>query len=191
MSGNSSSGGEDMDPHAAHAMMSINKLFPALLECFGIILCGYIAGRANIITSTQAKGLGNFVSKFALPALLFKNMVELDFGDVIWPFLWSVLIAKVSVFCIVCVLTLFVASPASRFSKAGLYSIFATQSNDFALGYPIGKYCTPSPNRLVCVCPILRLFPQQCIFISVCSSALGTRCAAFSASIRRLFGEVS
>ncbi|CAL8267938.1 unnamed protein product [Lota lota] len=117
--------------------MSINKLFPALLECFGIILCGYIAGRANIITSTQAKGLGSFVSKFALPALLFKNMVELDFGDVIWPFLWSVLIAKVSVFCIVCVLTLFVASPASRFSKAGLFSIFATQSNDFALGYPI------------------------------------------------------
>ena len=142
MSGNSSSssGGEDdMDPHGA--TMSINKLFPALLECFGIILCGYVAGRANVITSTQAKGLGNFVSKFALPALLFKNMVVLDFGNVIWPFLWSVLIAKVFVFCIVCVLTLFVASPASRFSKAGLFSIFATQSNDFALGYPIGEYC--------------------------------------------------
>uniref|UniRef100_A0A8P4K1K2 G protein-coupled receptor 155a n=1 Tax=Dicentrarchus labrax TaxID=13489 RepID=A0A8P4K1K2_DICLA len=112
-------------------------LFPALLECFGIILCGYIAGRTNIITSTQAKGLGNFVSKFALPALLFKNMVLLDFGNVIWPFLWSILIAKVSVFVIVCVLTLIVASPESRYSKAGLFSIFATQSNDFALGYPI------------------------------------------------------
>ncbi|XP_046902225.1 integral membrane protein GPR155 isoform X2 [Hypomesus transpacificus] len=117
--------------------MSIDKLFPALLECFGIILCGYIAGRTNIITSTQAKGLGNFVSKFALPALLFKNMVLLDFGNVIWPFLWSILIAKVSVFFIVCLLTLLVASPDSRFSKAGLFSIFATQSNDFALGYPI------------------------------------------------------
>ncbi|XP_062313839.1 lysosomal cholesterol signaling protein isoform X1 [Osmerus eperlanus] len=117
--------------------MSIDKLFPALLECFGIILCGYIAGRTNVITSTQAKGLGNFVSKFALPALLFKNMVLLDFGNVIWPFLWSILIAKVSVFFIVCLLTLLVASPDSRFSKAGLFSIFATQSNDFALGYPI------------------------------------------------------
>ncbi|GAA6231177.1 integral membrane protein GPR155 isoform X1 [Lates japonicus] len=117
--------------------MSIDRLFPALLECFGIILCGYVAGRANIITSTQAKGLGNFVSKFALPALLFKNMVLLDFGNVIWPFLWSILIAKVSVFVIVCVLTLVVASPESRYSKAGLFSIFATQSNDFALGYPI------------------------------------------------------
>ncbi|XP_037543049.1 integral membrane protein GPR155 [Nematolebias whitei] len=121
----------------APASMSIDKLLPALLECFGIILCGYIAGRTNIITSTQAKGLGNFVSKFALPALLFKNMVLLDFGDVIWPFLWSILIAKVCVFFIVCVLTLIVASPDSRFSKAGLFSIFATQSNDFALGYTI------------------------------------------------------
>ncbi|KAG2459372.1 GP155 protein, partial [Polypterus senegalus] len=116
--------------------MSIDKLFPALLECFGIILCGYIAGRANIITSSQAKGLGNFVSKFALPALLFKNMVLLDFANVIWSFLWSILIAKVTVFVIVCVLTLLVASPDSRLSKAGLFSIFATQSNDFALGYP-------------------------------------------------------
>lgn len=119
--------------------MAIDRLLPALLECFGIILCGYIAGRAHIITPTQSKGLGNFVSKFALPALLFKNMVLLDFGDVIWPFLWSILIAKVSIFCVVCVLTLLVANRDSRFSKAGLFSIFATQSNDFALGYPIGK----------------------------------------------------
>lgn len=128
------------DFSALSSSMSIDKLFPALLECFGIILCGYVAGRANIITSTQAKGLGNFVSKFALPALLFKNMVLLDFGNVIWPFLWSILIAKVTVFVLVCVLTLLVASPDSRYSKAGLFSIFATQSNDFALGYPIGKY---------------------------------------------------
>lgn len=57
--------------------------------------------RADIITGSQAKGLGNFVSKFALPALLFKNMVLLDFGDVIWAFLWSVLVAKVGVcFCV-------------------------------------------------------------------------------------------
>ncbi|KAL3969963.1 wingless-type MMTV integration site family, member 2 [Sarotherodon galilaeus] len=128
---------EELDSSALSSTMSIDRLFPALLECFGIILCGYIAGRANIITSTQAKGLGSFVSKFALPALLFKNMVLLDFGNVIWPFLWSILIAKVCVFFLVCILTLIVASPVSRYSKAGLFSIFATQSNDFALGYPI------------------------------------------------------
>lgn len=60
-------------------------------------ICVYLSLRADLITESQAKGLGNFVSKFALPALLFKNMVLLDFGDVIWAFLWSVLVAKVSV----------------------------------------------------------------------------------------------
>ncbi|KAM9803436.1 lysosomal cholesterol signaling protein [Syngnathus typhle] len=131
--------GDPTDPSVPSSRISIEKLLPALFQCFGIILCGYIAGRARIITSSQAKGLGNFVSKFALPALLFKNMVLLDFGNVIWPFIWSILIAKASVFAIVCVLTLVVSSPESRYSKAGLYSIFATQSNDFALGYPIVK----------------------------------------------------
>lgn len=119
--------------------MSISKLFPALLQCFGIILCGYIAGRVNVITSTQAKGLGNFVSRFALPALLFKNMVILNFSNVNWSFLYSILVAKASVFFLVCILTFFIVTPESRFSKAGLFPIFATQSNDFALGYPIGK----------------------------------------------------
>uniref|UniRef100_A0A4W2H8F2 G protein-coupled receptor 155 n=1 Tax=Bos indicus x Bos taurus TaxID=30522 RepID=A0A4W2H8F2_BOBOX len=130
--------------------MSITRLFPALLECFGIVLCGYIAGRANVITSTQAKGLGNFVSRFALPALLFKNMVVLNFSNVDWSFLYSILIAKASVFFVVCILTLLVASPDSRFSKAGLFPIFATQSNDFALGYPIVEalYQTTYPEYL-------------------------------------------
>ncbi|NXT87954.1 GP155 protein, partial [Anhinga rufa] len=130
--------------------MSISRLFPALLECFGIILCGYIAGRANIITATQAKGLGNFVSRFALPALLFKNMVVLNFSNVNWSFLYSILVAKAAVFFLVCVLTLLVASPENRFSKAGLFPIFATQSNDFALGYPIVEalYQTTYPEYL-------------------------------------------
>lgn len=130
---------EQRDASAFHSTVSIGKLFPALLQCFGIILCGYIAGRANIITSTQAKGLGNFVSMFALPALLFKNMVLLNFDHVVWSFLWGILLAKLCVFAIVCVLTLVMSCPDSRYSKAGLFSVFATQSNDFALGYPIGR----------------------------------------------------
>uniref|UniRef100_F6YFF0 G protein-coupled receptor 155 n=1 Tax=Ornithorhynchus anatinus TaxID=9258 RepID=F6YFF0_ORNAN len=83
------------------ASLNMSKSFP--IRMLGIILCGYIAGRANIITATQAKGLGNFVSRFALPALLFKNMVVLNFSNVNWSFLYSILVAKASVFFIVCV----------------------------------------------------------------------------------------
>ncbi|XP_030235649.1 LOW QUALITY PROTEIN: integral membrane protein GPR155-like [Gadus morhua] len=56
----------------------------------------------------------------------------------------------VTVFALVCTLTLMVASPDTRYSKAGLYAIFATQSNDFALGYPIvdALYRTTYPEYL-------------------------------------------
>lgn len=67
-----------------------------------MVTCFVPTHRADVITQSQAKGLGNFVSKFALPALLFKNMVLLDFGNVIWAFLWSVLVAKVCVCVCVC-----------------------------------------------------------------------------------------
>lgn len=52
-------------------------------------------------------------------------------------------------FALVCVLTLMVASPESRYSKAGLYAIFATQSNDFALGYPIGELLFMRSRRIL------------------------------------------
>ncbi|KAL7991620.1 hypothetical protein Chor_015876 [Crotalus horridus] len=64
-------------------------------------------------------------------------MVLLNFSNVNWSFLYSILIAKASVFFLVCALTLLIVTPEKRFSKAGLFPIFATQSNDFALGYPI------------------------------------------------------
>ena len=53
-------------------------------------------------------------------------------------FLLSILISKLTVFVVVLVFTLLVTRPMDL-SKAGLFAIFCTQSNDFALGYPIGN----------------------------------------------------
>ncbi|KAJ8314204.1 hypothetical protein KUTeg_008765 [Tegillarca granosa] len=126
---NSSSGGKGQE-------ISIDNLYPAIVECFVVIFAGYVAGRMNLISSTQGKGIGTFVSNFCLPALLFKNMCLLDFSKVNWMFLLSILIAKSSVFLIVAVITLLAKRPRN-YGYAGLFAIFATQSNDFALGYPI------------------------------------------------------
>lgn len=54
-------------------------------------------------------------------------------------FLLSVLIAKSIVFIFVAVITLLISRTA-KLGKAGLFAIFCTQSNDFAIGYPIGKF---------------------------------------------------
>lgn len=119
--------------------VSFDNLYPAILQVFAIILAGYIAGRFRLITSSQGKGIGTFVSNFCLPALLFKSMCELHFDRVNWVFLLSILLSKTIIFALVLFISLLVKRPVNL-GYAGLFAIFATQSNDFALGYPLSKY---------------------------------------------------
>lgn len=46
-------------------------MVPVLIQCFGLILLGFIAGKLKILTHSQAKGLGIYVTSFALPAIFF------------------------------------------------------------------------------------------------------------------------
>ena len=133
--------------NATSVKVSFDNLYPAILECFIIILLGYVAGRTSLIGVSQSKGIGTFVSSFCLPALLFKSMCELKFEQVNWTFLGSILIAKTAVFVVIVVITLVVKRPVNL-GYAGLFAIFCTQSNDFALGYPICKFSMHAVNRL-------------------------------------------
>ncbi|XP_050671839.1 integral membrane protein GPR155 [Leptidea sinapis] len=118
-----------MDPIADH-------LYPALFQCFTIIFCGYIAGRLNVVSKLESKGIATFVGTFALPSLIFLSLAQLDFSTVNWSFLLAILLAKGLVFFGVLLVTLLVSKPPN-FGQAGMFAIFCTQSNDFALGYPI------------------------------------------------------
>lgn len=147
-----------MDPTAAPIGAAIENLYPALMQCFAIILCGYVlfllrmtlysndydcgfsyaAGRMNLISETEAKGMNTFVGTFSLPALIFMSLAELDLTSVNWMFLLSILVAKSIVFFAVIVVTVLVGRPLNL-GRAGIFAIFCTQSNDFAIGYPIGE----------------------------------------------------
>ena len=101
----------------------------------------------NVITQTEAKGLNTFVGTFSLPSLIFMSMATLDFSSVNWHFLLAVFVAKAAVFTLVVIISLLVTRPTDL-SRSGLYAIFCTQSNDFALGYPIvaALYSTSHPE---------------------------------------------
>lgn len=91
----------------------------------------------NLISETEAKGINSFVGTFSLPSLIFMSLAELDLREVNWLFLSSILIGKSLVFFSVIVITLLIGK-YKKFATAGIYAIFCTQSNDFAIGYPIG-----------------------------------------------------
>ncbi|XP_004518954.1 integral membrane protein GPR155 [Ceratitis capitata] len=121
---------------APEPSVSMNNFYPALVQCFGIIICGYIAGRFKIISNSETKGLGTFVGTFALPSLIFLSLVELDWSTVNWSFLLAMALSKSIVFFAVLVISLLITRPLN-YARAGVLSIFCTQSNDFAIGYPI------------------------------------------------------
>ncbi|XP_039486055.1 integral membrane protein GPR155 isoform X1 [Drosophila santomea] len=123
-------------PRADDGGVSMNNFYPALVQCFGIIICGYIAGRFKIISNAETKGLGTFVGTFALPSLIFLSLVELNWSAVNWSFLLAMLVSKAVVFFAVLIISLLVARPLN-YARGGLMAIFCTQSNDFAIGYPI------------------------------------------------------
>ena len=115
---------------------SLDNLYPALVQCFGIIFLGFIAGKFNFISDIEARGLSTFVGTFSLPALIFISLCQLDFTSVNWVFLGAITLAKSTVFFLVLLVGLFVHRPPDP-SRSALYAIFCTQSNDFALGFPV------------------------------------------------------
>lgn len=98
----------------------------------------YTAGRFGVIRKTEANGINTFVGTFALPSLIFMSLAKLDFTLVNWKFLLAVLLAKSCVFITVLVVSL-VIKKQSNSGRAALFAIFTTQSNDFAIGYPMSK----------------------------------------------------
>ncbi|CAF1241236.1 unnamed protein product [Rotaria sordida] len=113
-----------------------DELYPALIQCFFIIGTGYVAGQLNLLTNTHSIGLSRYVSNFALPAVVFKNLFEVQFEKVSWEFIASVFIAKTIVFLLTTILTGIGERPRN-FASMGLYAIMSSQSNDFALMLPI------------------------------------------------------
>ena len=50
---------------------ALAPVFGAVLPVFGLVACGYLAGRFQIVTQASSQALNQFVYAFALPAMLF------------------------------------------------------------------------------------------------------------------------
>ena len=112
------------------------QLYPVLIQCLVIMTAGYVAGQFKLLNNAHSIGLSRYISNFALPAVIFKNLVDLQFQSVSWQFLLSVLTAKGILFFFTMAVTCIAQRPRNL-ACVGQYAIMATQSNDFAVILPI------------------------------------------------------
>jgi predicted permease len=119
----------------------------ALVACIGVIAAGYGAGRLKIIDTKGAgpAAIGAFVGRFALPALLFRELATLRWKDIDGRLLASVAAAKALLFAGVLGCSTLLESRRAGDDRdfkrlvaaSAARAIFCTQSNDFALGLPV------------------------------------------------------
>ncbi|GFT78812.1 integral membrane protein GPR155 [Nephila pilipes] len=113
-----------------------DTLLPSLVQCFGIIFIGYILGRTKVLKQTEVRGISLFVQYLSLPALIFNTVSTIPFTEVKWTFIASVFVSKTCIFICVALVTMLLTHPHDL-GKAGIFALLATQSNDFALGFPL------------------------------------------------------
>ena len=114
----------------------IENVYPVFIECFGIILFGYICGRLGMMSKTEGEGLSKFALYATLPAFIFRAIVLIDFSQVTWGFVFVVTFAKALLFISISILTVLFTR---HVGKAGIYAVFCTVSNDLAMGIPVCK----------------------------------------------------
>jgi len=112
----------------------MENLLPTLLQIFLTVGLGWLAGSLNMFGAKEARGLGIFVGKFSLPALIFISLASLNLSNIKWSFLLAILLSKSIIFILVLLLDFLINKNLSR---AALFAIYSTQTNDFGMGLPI------------------------------------------------------
>lgn len=110
----------------------LKDLISVLVESSVLILIGYTAARRKFV-SRELRDLDKYLATLALPVVIFLSIAQIELNSINWSFLAIVLSCKLTIFIVVAI----ICCSIQRKSYAGALSILATQSNDFALGYPL------------------------------------------------------
>ena len=106
-----------------------------MLPVFGLVACGYLAGRAGLVTQASSTALNQFVYAFALPAMLFIAVYRGSLEDILsGAFLLAVIVATVGTAAAGFALSRMNGAPNAESTMRALNASFA---NTGYLGIPL------------------------------------------------------
>ncbi len=117
-------------------MRALHSILNTALPFFGLIFCGYGAGRLRLLDETAAAGVNTFVFYFALPAFLFGLMSSSPIAEVVnAPFIGAYVTASLALFALTTLvgLRLFEIGRA----EAAVQGLAAVLANTGYMGIPL------------------------------------------------------
>lgn len=95
------------------------------------------------VNGSTESGLGQYVAKIALPITLFSALANLSFASIQWTLVLALFVAKIIVSLIAGLSAIAMKRDGRQIARAGIYSIFVSQSNDLPIGLPIVNLLFP------------------------------------------------
>ncbi|MBM7455698.1 hypothetical protein HNR62_001571 [Oceanisphaera litoralis] len=111
-------------------------ILSVIVPIFILIALGYGAVRWQLITAQAAQGLGQFVLYFAMPALLFQNLSQMEFKQVLEP-LYLLAYSGGSLLTLIAALLLLRGFRHKNGSLAAIQVMGMTVPNSAFFGFPI------------------------------------------------------
>jgi malonate transporter len=114
---------------------ALDPVLGAVLPVFGLVGCGYLAGRFRIVTQASSAALNQFVYAFALPAMLFVAVYRGSLDDILsGAFLLAVVAATLGTAAVGFFISNLSDAPPAESTMRGLNASFA---NTGYLGIPL------------------------------------------------------
>jgi predicted permease len=115
---------------------TLDPILGAVLPVFGLIACGYLAGRFHIVTQASSHALNQFVYAFALPAMLFVAVYRGTLEEILSGyFLLAVIVATLGTAVVGFMLSRYL-NGASR-AESTMRALNASFANTGYLGIPL------------------------------------------------------
>jgi hypothetical protein len=115
---------------------TLAPVFGAVLPVFGLVGCGYLAGRLKIVTQASSHALNQFVYAFALPAMLFIAVYRGSLEEILsGAFLLGVILATLGTAVIGFALSYYGAKAPP--AESTLRALNASFANTGYLGIPL------------------------------------------------------
>jgi hypothetical protein len=114
---------------------TLDPVLGAVFPVFGLVACGYLAGRFRIVTQASSHALNQFVYAFALPAMLFVAVYRGSLEDILsGSFLLAVVLATLATAVVGFALSHLSRAPPAESTMRALNASFA---NTGYLGIPL------------------------------------------------------
>ncbi len=103
---------------------------------FGVVICGFIAGRVRLLDKAAIRGISIYVFNLAIPLLLFYAMAKMDLPDVLpWSYLLAYYGCALGFFAVAFTLSGLVFKYRPR--EAGIFAFGSSYGSFIPLGIPL------------------------------------------------------